>query len=257
MNLPFTLDRPLVFFDLETTGLDTRRDRIVELALIRFMPDGEEIERTRRFNPEMPIPPEATAIHGITDADVATEEPFRRRARSLHGHYIADADLAGFNVRRFDVPMLVAEFERCGIELDPKARRVIDVGTIFHAKEPRDLTAAVRFYLDRDHEDAHTALSDITVASEVLVAQLDRYRDLPRDLDGLHALCDDHAPVRTELERWFQGEGADRVFRRGKHRGERLPDVALTAPDYLEWMLGAEDMPLAVLAVVRRALEDA
>lgn len=254
MKLPFDLDRPLVFFDLETTGLDMRRDRIVELALIKMTPQGDVLERVRRFDPEMPIPPEATAVHGISDADVADEEPFCRRARDL-ARILEGCDLSGFNIRRFDLPMLVFEFRRCGVPFSLDGRRVIDVQNIFHREEPRDLSAAARFYLGREHEEAHTALGDIRTSAAVLGAQLERYAHLPRDLDALHGYCEEYAPVWSELDRWFGPEEDGRRFRRGKHQGRPLDEVARCEPDYLRWMLGADDMDEEVLALVRDALE--
>jgi len=256
MKLPFELDRPLVFFDLETTGLDLKKDRIVELALIKMTPQGDVLERVRRFDPEMPIPPEATAVHGISDADIANEEPFCRRARGL-ARILEECDLSGFNIRRFDLPLLIVEFRRCGIPFSLEGRRVIDVQNIFHREEPRDLSAAARFYLGREHEEAHTALGDIRTSAAVLGAQLDRYDRLPRDLDGLHAYCEEYAPIRSELDRWFGPADEGRKFRRGKHQGRTLDDVALNEPDYLLWMLGTGDMDEEVLAMVRDALERA
>jgi DNA polymerase-3 subunit epsilon len=256
MDLPFILDRPLVFFDLETTGLNLKTDKIIELAFIKITPQGDVMERVRRFNPGMPIPPEATAVHGITDADVADEASFCQRARALLDH-LDDCDLAGFNIRRFDVQMLTAEFRRCGIEFDLRGRRVIDVQNIFHREEPRDLSAAARFYLGRDHEEAHTALGDIRTSAAVLGAQLQRYEHLPRDLDGLHAYCESYAPFLTEVDRWFGPVEEGRVFRRGRHKGRPLEEVARNEPDYLHWMLGADDMPEEVLRLVREALQAA
>lgn len=253
MQLPFVLERPLVFFDLETTGLDLKTDRIVELAFIKVTPQGDVLERVRRFNPGIPIPPEATAVHGITDADVADELPFCRTAKSLV-ETLEGCDLAGFNIRRFDLQMLVQELRRCGFELSLEGRRIVDVQTIFHREEPRDLTAAAKLYLGRDHEEAHSALGDIRTSAAVLSAQLQRYPHVPRDLDGLHAYCEAYAPLRTELDRWFVDSPRGRVFRRGRHKGEALLDVARDAPDYLRWMLGAEDMDEEVLRVVREAL---
>lgn len=253
MTLPFALDRPLVFFDLETTGLDMKNDRIVELAFIKWTPHGDVLERERRFNPERPIPPEATAVHGITDADVADELPFCRTARSL-ADMLEGCDLAGFNVRRFDIPMLIWEFKRCGVDFSMEGRRVVDVQNIFHREERRDLSAAALFYLGREHEEAHTALGDIRTSAGVLAAQLNRYEHIPRDLDGLHAYCEEYAPTRTEVERWFGPEGEGRLFRRGKHKGKPLAEVAREAPDYLNWMLGADDMDEEVIALVRETL---
>ena len=256
MQLPFTLDRPLIFFDLETTGLHTKNDRIVELALIKITPQGDVLERERRFNPGIPIPAEATAVHGITDEDVAGEVPFCARARSLV-ELLDGCDLGGFNIRGFDIAMLVAEFERCGVTFDLEGRRIIDMQNIFHREERRDLSAAARFYLGREHEEAHTALGDIRTTAAVLGAQLERYPDVPRDLDGLHAYCEEFRPTRTELDRWFNTTAAGRVFRRGKHSGTALDEVARTAPDYLKWMLGADDMDKDVIRVVREALDAA
>lgn len=254
MILPFSLDRPLAFMDLETTGLSTVSDRIVELALIRVTPQGDVLEKVRRFNPGIPIPAEVTAIHGITDEDVADEPPFSARARSL-AELLDPCDLAGFNIRRFDVPMLLAEFKRAGVPFETRDRRLIDAQVIFHREEPRDLSAAARFYLEREHEEAHTALGDIRTTAAVLSAQLQKYPGLPKSLAGLHAYCDEVAPFQTELDRWFQRKDGELVFRRGKHRGEPLGKVAATAPDYLQWMLGADDMDEEVLRVVRSALE--
>jgi DNA polymerase-3 subunit epsilon len=254
MKLPFSLSRPLAFFDLETTGLNTTSDRIVELALIRVSPQGDVLERVRRFNPGIPIPPEATEIHGITDADVADEPPFSATAKSLV-ELLENCDLGGFNIRRFDIPMLLAEFKRAGVQFSIQGRRLIDAQTIFHRQEPRDLSAAARFYLGREHREAHTALGDIRTSAAVLSAQLERYPEIPRDLDGIHAYCDEVSPFRTELDKWFRQSDGDLVFRRGKHRGESLKQIASTAPDYLQWMLGADDMDDEVLQAVREALE--
>ncbi len=251
---PVPLDRPLVLFDLETTGLRIGMDRIVELALIRLSPGGDVLERVRRFNPGIPIPPEATAVHGISDADVADEPPFAAVARSL-ADLLEPCDLAGFNVRRFDLPILLEEFRRAGVDFRVGDRRIIDVQFIFHREEPRDLSAAVRFYLGRDLEDAHTALGDIRATAAVLGAQLERYAHLPRDLDGLDAYCDEVRRFETEVDRWFEADpGGTRRFRRGKHQGRPLGEVAAASPDYLQWMLGLEDLGEEVKEVLREAL---
>ena len=254
MDLPFSLDRPLIFFDLETTGLHMKNDRIIELALIKITPQGDVLEKVRRFNPGIPIPPEATAVHGITDADVAGKAPFCARARAL-ADLLEGCDLAGFNIRRFDLGMLIAEFARCGIRFEMEGRRVIDMQNIFHHEEPRDLSAAARFYLGREHEEAHTALGDIRTSAAVLGAQLQRYPRIPQDLEGLHAYCQEHFPLRTEVDRWFSTEEEGRVFRRGKHVGRPLDEVARTEPDYLRWMMGAEDMDEDVIRLVQEALQ--
>ena len=254
MILPFDLDRPLAFLDLETTGLSTVSDRIIEMAVIRVTPQGDVLEAVRRFNPGIPISPDATAVHGITDEDLADEPFFAARAKSL-AELLDPCDLAGFNMRRFDVPMLLAEFKRAGVLFSIQSRRLIDAQVIFHREEPRDLSAAARFYLGREHEEAHTALGDIRTTAAVLSAQLQKYSDLPRTLGGLHTYCDEVSPFLTELDRWFHHRDGELVFRRGKHKGEPLAQIAATAPDYLQWMLGADDMDEEVLRVVREAVE--
>ncbi len=249
MKLPFQLDRPLVFFDLETTGVDVKTDRIVELAFIKWWPRGDVLEKERRFNPGIPIPAAATAVHKITDQDVENEVKFCQIAHSLE-ETLSGCDLAGFNVRKFDIPMLVEEFKRCGVTFSMEGRRVVDMMNIFHKEEPRDLSAAARFYLGREHEDAHEALGDIRTSAAVLGAQLERYSHLPRSIDGLDSYC-----ASNELDRWFSPEKEGRVFRRGKYHGRPLQEVASEAPDYLHWMIGAKDMDQGVIEVVRKALE--
>jgi DNA polymerase-3 subunit epsilon len=254
MDIPITLDRPLAFIDLETTGLSVRHDRIVELAVLIIRPTGDVVERVRRFNPGMPIPAAATEIHGITDQDVAEEEPFANRARSL-AKLLADTDLAGFNIRKFDVPMLLEEFARAGVAFPMEGRRVIDAQTIFHHEEPRNLVAAARFYLDKDHVDAHSALGDIRISAHVLWAQIKRYAHLPRDIGGLQDYLDEARPPRDPLETWFTAWGdGDYIFRKGKHRDSLLSEIVTEAPGYLDWMLGLDDLPEEVREVVRAAL---
>ena len=157
--MKLNLKRPIIFFDLETTGVDTSKDRIVEISMIKIMPDGEEIVKTRRINPGMPIPPEATAIHGISDADVADQPLFAQVAKSLE-QFVRGCDFGGFNSNRFDLPMLVEEFMRAGIDVDFKRRKFIDVQNIFHKKEQRTLVAAYKFYCDKELEGAHSAEAD-------------------------------------------------------------------------------------------------
>lgn len=255
LDFPIPLTRPLAVVDLETTGLDPARDRIVEIAVLILFPDGSRDEKVRRINPGIPIPPAATAVHGISDADVASEPGFGSVSRSL-ATLLDPCDLAGFNIRRFDLPMLLAEFRRSGIEFDVSERCTIDVQTIFHREEPRDLSAAARFYLGREPENAHTALGDIQVTASVLAAQLERYAELPREIGGLQTYCDEVRPFQTEADRWFRrGTNGDFTFRRGKHKGKSLKEVALSEMDYLQWMLGAEDMDPEVLRIVRDALK--
>lgn len=254
MDLPITLDRPLAILDVETTGLSTDYDRIIELALLRISPNGNVLERVRRFNPGIPISPGATEVHGLTDEDVAGEEPFAARARAL-AKLLEGCDLGGFNVRRYDLPMLVKEFERAGVPFSLEGRRVVDVQDIFHHEEPRTLEAAARFYLDRDHQEAHTAVGDIRITAHVLWSQLQRYPHLPRDMEGLHRYMEEVRPPRSPLAQWFDDRGGgEYLFKRGKHRGALLSQVAAEDPSYLEWMLGSvEDLDDETRQVLARA----
>lgn len=187
MNL--NLKKPIVFFDLETTGIDLSRDRIVEISLVKILPNGDQELKTRRINPEMPIPPEATAIHGITDEDVKDAPRFKEVAKSL-AQYIEGCDLGGYNSNKFDIPMLVEEFLRADVDVDLKKRKFIDVQNIFHKMEQRTLIAAYKFYCGKDLENAHSAEADIMATYEVLQAQLDRYPELQNDVDFLAAFSE-------------------------------------------------------------------
>jgi DNA polymerase-3 subunit epsilon len=246
------LSRPIAFFDLETTGTDPSRDKIVEIALVRLEPSGSRVAITRRINPERPIPPEATAVHGIGDADVAGLPAFREVARDLLD-VLEDADLAGFNVRRFDVPLLEREFRDAGLDLALRSRRIVDVMTIFHKKEPRDLTAAVRFFLDRDHAGAHGAEADVQAAIEVLEAQLARYPDLPRTIDALDAYCYPVPADAVDRGGKFVLRDGEIVFAFGRQKGRALREVAAVQRDYLEWIL-KQDFPEDARALVEKAL---
>ena len=231
--LPISLDRPVAFLDLETTGLNRSEDRIVELALLILYPDGRVVDRVRRFNPGKPIPPEASAVHGISDADVAEEAPFRSRARSLAG-LLEGCDLAGFNIRGFDLHILLEEFRRAEIPFDIRDRRLIDAQAIFHREEPRDLAAAARFYLQDEHDGAHSARADVHMTARVLAGQLAHYPDLPGDIDGLHAYCDEFRPFLTEFQKWFSGDDLESyIFARGKHRGRACRKWRRTRPTTL------------------------
>jgi DNA polymerase-3 subunit epsilon len=241
-----------VFFDLETTGTDPARDRIVEIAALRVEPDGNRETKRRLINPERAIPAGATAVHGITDADVRDAPTFRKVARSLLD-WLVDADLAGFNVQRFDIPLLDREFRDCRMDLAVSDRRVIDAMTLFHRKERRDLTAAVRFYLDQDHEGAHSAEADVEATLGVLEAQLERYDDLPRTVEGLDGWLRAGRPNAVDLTGKFVWQDREIVFAFGKHQGKPLRAVAAQAPDYLKWIVGS-DFPDDAKTLVEGAL---
>lgn len=237
-------DRPLAFFDLETTGTSTANDRIVEVAVLVIEP-GQAAQgdtKVRRLNPGVPIPAEASLVHGITDADVADCPTFRQIARSLW-EALDPCDLCGFNIRRFDLPLLRSEFGRVGMDLRVEGRRIIDLQSLFHLEEPRDLAAATVRYAGCVLEDAHSAAADTEVLPAILAGQLAAHGHLDRDLDALHARCDELAPFQTEVNRWFGPDLDNPVFQFGKREGKSLEWVLRHDSGYIGWMMSkAEDM---------------
>lgn len=235
--MPLELKKPIVFFDIESTGLDTQSDRIVELAAVKLFPDGAREEKCKRFNPLIPIPKEATAVHGITDEDVKNEPPFYRVARGEKGiaAFFKNCDLGGFNIVHFDIPLLKKELERADETLDLTDVAVVDVMKIFKKREPRTLDAAVRFYCNREHEGAHAALADVTATVDVLLSQIERYEDLPSTPEGLDMEVRHPESVdRNGKLRWVNGE-ATVAF--GMHKGRTLRYMAAEEPDYIRWMI--------------------
>ncbi len=245
--MKLNLKRPIIFFDLETTGVDTSKDRIVEISMIKVMPDGEEISKTRRLNPEMHIPEEATAVHGITDEDVKDCPTFKQVAKSLE-QFIQGCDFGGFNSNRFDLPLLVEEFMRVGLDVDLKRRKFIDVQNIFHKKEQRTLVAAYRFYCDKDLTDAHAAEADTRATYEVLKAQLDRYPDLENDVDALAEFSARGETVDYAGRIVYDDKGVE-VFGFGKYRGKSVAEVFEREPSYYSWMMEG-DFPLYTKKVI-------
>lgn len=237
-----SLARPIIFLDLETTGTDPATDRIVEVSVLRVDPGGTREARTRRINPGRPIPPDATAVHGIRDEDVRDAPRFRQIARSFLS-FLGEADLAGFNILRFDIPLLEREFRDCGLDLGLPRRRVLDAMVIFHRQEPRHLSAAVRFYLGRDHEGAHGAEVDVLAAAEVLDAQLERYADLPREVEALCSWCRPVPADAADQAGKFVWRSGEVVFAFGKHQGRTLREVAVLERDYLLWFLESDFPP--------------
>jgi len=231
------LERPLVFFDLETTGTNPSTDRIVEISLIKVMPDGREIEHSHRINPGIPIPASSTAIHHITDADVANEPKFSDIAAKLN-KWLEGCDMAGYNSNKFDVPLLMEEFKRAGIPFDTSGRRFVDVQNIFYAMEPRTLVAAYRFYCGKDLEGAHSATCDTHATYEVLMSQLDRYEDLQNDVEKLSKI----GQKRTlDLAgRIAEDENGNPVFNFGKYKGQKVEDVFKRDIGYYSWMMQGE-----------------
>lgn len=244
------LGRPLVFFDLETTGTSVQQDRIVEIAATRATPRGELTHKQTLVNPEMPIPKAATDVHGITDAQVVDAPRFRQLAKSVYA-FFEGATVVGYNALRFDVPLLVAEFARAGIACDEESFSVVDPFVIFQKREPRDLAGALRFYCDDVHDGAHRSKADIDATARVLEAQLGRYDDLPTDALALALDC---LPTDSvDRGGWFVWREDKVVFARGKHSGVA---VERAEQSYLRWMLGLADLPGSTRRLVEQYLEE-
>jgi DNA polymerase-3 subunit epsilon len=244
------LHKPLAILDLETTCTDPQTARIIEIGILKILPDGRQDHSNQRVNPGIPIPPSATAIHGITDTDVAHEPRFEQIAAGLRT-FLEGCDLCGFNLKRFDLRVLHAEFTRAAQILSLEGRAILDPLEIYHARERRDLTAAVRFYCGREHKSAHAASADVLATADVLGAMLGRYADLPRTVAGL----DQHLKNPNAVDsagNFVRVEGEIR-FAFGKYRGQPIDAVARMKPDYLQWML-TQDFFDDTKAVVKHAL---
>ena len=234
--MKLNLVRPIIFFDIEATGLNPGKDRIVEMSYIKVFPDNHEESDTLRFNPEMPISAEASAVNGITDADVANCPTFKERAHDLN-HIFEGSDIAGFNSNDVDIPMLVEEFLRAGINFDLSDRRFIDVQNIYHKMEPRNLVAAYAFYCQKDLKDAHTAMADTRATYEVLLGQLDRYADkLQNDVAALSAFSSRNRNVDL-AGRIVLNDKNQPVFNFGKYKGQPVAHVFKTSPGYYAWLM--------------------
>lgn len=245
-------DRPLVFFDLETTGTDRFMDRVVEIGAMRLETSGELSLFEQRINPGIRIPRESTAIHGISDADVKDAPRFAQVIPRLD-ELLSGADLAGYNIRTFDVPVLQKEYERAGNEFRLEGRRIIDAQVIFFRKEPRDLTAALRIFSGREHTGAHSSLADVIAAVEVLAGEIQRYADLPRTISGLAEFSSPVEGRFVDPDKRFLWRDGEAVFAFGEHRGIPLREIARTNPGYLEWMAN-RDFPTETKRIVREAL---
>jgi len=237
MNI--TLKRPLAFFDLETTGVNVATDRIVEICIIKVFPDQKRETYTRRLNPTVPIPKEASEIHGIYDKDVAAAPTFEYVAQEIFD-FIGDSDLAGYNSNRFDIPLLSEEFLRVSDTFDISNRRFVDVQTIFHKKEQRTLVAAYKFYCDKELVNAHSAEADVIATLEVLESQLDKYPDLENDIDFLADYSKGVGRNVDFANRIVYNNDDIEVFNFGKHRGKSVEQVFTEEPSYFYWMMDAE-----------------
>lgn len=250
--LNLKLERPLVVFDLEATGVNVQNDRIVEISVIKVMPDGSQEVKTRRINPEMPIPAEASAIHGIYDKDVVDEPTFKDISRNLY-LYLEDCDLAGYNSNRFDIPMLVAEFKRAGLNFDIESRNTIDAFNIFKKIFPRTLTAAYKFFCGKELVDAHSAEADTLATLEILAAQLEKFEEIPNDMAELHKFCDDTDPDAVDSTGKFKWSGEKVIVNFGKNSGTSLEQIAVENPGFLRWIMRA-DFPDDAKDIAQNAL---
>jgi len=239
--MELSLTRPICFFDLETTGVNVAKARIVEISILKVFPNGNKEGKTWLVNPEMPIPPQTTAVHGITDEKVANEPSFKQLSKQVYD-MIKGSDLAGFNSDRFDIPLLAEEMLRSGIDVDFKKHLTVDVQTIFHKMEKRNLSAAYAFYCGKNLENAHSAEADTTATYEVLKAQIEKYDALENDIAKLSAFSTRRKSVDFAGFILVDDDG-DPSFGFGKHKGKKVVNVLQREPGYFSWLLDA-DFPL-------------
>ena len=258
--ITLNLKRPLCFFDLETTGINIGTDRIVELCIIKLSPNGNEEILEQRINPTIPIPAEVTALHGISDADVKDKPTFKDFAHTL-SRFIGNADFAGFNALRFDIPLLVEEFLRADVDFDVRTRRIVDVQNIFHKMEPRTLSAAYKFYCDKNLKNAHSALADTQATLEILKAQIVRYENMEvvnsegivaqpikNDMDALASFSQQFSAADLAGHIVYNDNGQE-IFNFGKHKGKTVEEVFRIEPQYYEWMMRS-DFPLYTKKII-------
>ena len=252
--LKLKLDRPIVFFDIEATGISPRADRIIELCMVRYCPMRGEDRYNQRFNPDgMPIPAEATAVHGIRDEDVKDAPLFSQEAQRILD-FIEGCDLAGYNIIRYDIPMLAEEFQRAQLPFSTTTRRILDVQRIFHQKEPRDLTAALQFYCGDAHVDAHGAEADVEATIRVFEGQLERYEDLPRSIEALDQYCNPQNPTWVDSTGKLKWQDGEATINFGKNRGKRLRDLVENDRGFINWLLKS-DFPPDTREIVEKACQ--
>ncbi len=249
---PVKLNKPIAFFDIESTGLDRRQDRIIDIAFVIYRESEQPPESCSfRLNPQMSIPPESTAIHGIGDDDVKNCPTFESKAAEMEA-LLAGCDLAGYNIAKFDVPMLAEEFKRAGRPFSLENRKLLDVQRIFHLREPRNLAAALKFYCGKEHSNAHGAMPDVEATIDVFDGQLAMYKDLPQSIEELHDMC---FPINPE---WVDKEGRlkwvhhEAVINFGQNKGKTLREMKRTNPGFLDWMLRA-DFPADTMDIIQKA----
>ncbi len=234
------LNRPIAFIDLETTGINLGSDRIVEIAIVRIAPDGQKQVKRKLINPEMPIPAGATEVHGISDEMVASAPTFKQVANEIR-QFIEGCDLGGYNSNRFDIPLLAEEFLRAGQEFDIRGKKLLDVQRIFHMMEQRTLSAAYKFYCNKNLDGAHSAEVDATATWEILEAQLEKYPQLGNTVESVVKATGEEEIV--DFARRFVMENGKEVFNFGKHKGRPVVDVLKAEPQYYDWMMKG-DFPL-------------
>jgi len=239
MTFPLKLTRPLIFFDLETTGLDFKYDRIIEIGAIKVMPDETTQTFSTRVNPGIRIPAEIESLTGITNDDVAVAPTFHQISEKVNAFFL-NSDLGGYHVGRFDAKVMTEEYRRVRLDFGVENRLIVDSQAIFHQKEKRDLTAAYKFYCDKELAGAHSADADIRATYEIFVSQMERYPDLPRDINEMHKYC------KGPQDRFVDGEGklfwrdGEAVFNFGKYKSQTLKQVAKTYPEYLHWLIAPD-----------------
>ncbi len=245
--MELNLKNPIVFFDLETTGVNVNSDRIVEICVLKVSPDGSEETKTWLVNPERPIPQETTDIHGISDDDVKDKPTFKELAKTI-AKMIEGCDMAGFNSNRFDVPLLAEEFLRADVDIDMKKRKFIDVQTIFHKNEPRTLVAAYKFYCEQELTNAHSAEADVRATYEVLKAQLDRYDNIENDMAQLAEFSTFTKNADYSGRIVYDKDGIE-CINFGKYKGQKVAEVFAKDPGYYSWMMNG-DFPLYTKKVI-------
>ena len=235
--MKLNITNPIIIFDLEATGLSVSSDRIVEISTIKVFPDGREEEKTRRVNPEIPIPQEASDIHGIKDEDVKDCPSFKQIAKSLM-QYMENCDLVGYNLFKFDIPLLAEEFLRAQINIDMHKKKIIDVQNIFHKMEQRTLIAAYKFYCDKSLENAHSACADSKATYEVLQSQLDKYPELENDVKFLSDFST--RTVNIDYAGRIIMHNSEPCFNFGKYKGRKVKDIFTIEPSYYAWMMNGD-----------------
>lgn len=247
--MKLNLKKPIVFFDLETTGINIAKDRIVEISMLKILPNGNKESKTWLVNPEMEIPKETTDIHGISNEKVASEPTFKDLAPKII-EMMKGCDLAGFNSNRFDIPLLAEEMLRTGFDFSMENRLAVDVQTIFHKKEQRTLTAGYKFYCDKDLTDAHSAEADTLATYEIFLAQLEKYEDLGTDMKAISEFS--HHKKRADFAGFILfNEDEEEIFSFGKYKGQKVTDVLKSNKGYFNWIQNA-DFPLYTKKVLKQ-----